>query len=191
MKPEDVLGFTWRAATMPWRLGIGTAHKAARSGEHATRSLAASGERTAARLLETVLDAVLSDQVLDRVLARIEQSGVAQHVAQHLLESGVVEQIADRLLSGPEFPRMLRAAFRSELPDELVAQLLTSEAVWMLVNEVVQSPSVTDAITHQGMGFVEQVGSKARDRSREADARLQRLAQRLGRRRHPTAEGAT
>jgi len=70
-----------------------------------------------------------------------------------------------------------------------VAQMLTSEAIWVLVAEIAASPSVTDAITHQGVGFAEQVGAKARDRSRSADTRLQDLVQRIGRRRAPVEPG--
>jgi hypothetical protein len=42
---------------------------------------------------------------------------------------------------------------------------------------------VTEAIAHQGTGFVEEVAGKARDRSRDADAWVQRAARRFSRRR--------
>ena len=42
---------------------------------------------------------------------------------------------------------------------------------------------MTEAIAHQGTGFLEQVAAKTRDRSRKADSRVQRLAGRVGRRR--------
>lgn len=177
----------WRFTTAPWRLGVGVSRSAIGSGERAGRALARSGERTLLQLLDRLLSTLIDEGVLDRVLVRIEEAGVVEHTAQHVLESGVVEQLTERLLSGPELRRMVRSAFRSELPDELVAQLLASEAVWVLVDELVSSPTVTEAITHQGAGFVEQVGATTRDRSREADARLQRLAERLVRRHRPSA----
>ncbi len=108
---------------------------------------------------------------------------MTQRIAEHMLEDGIAEQVADRVLSGPELERILTAAFQSTLPEELIAQVLESEAVWILVDEIARSPSVTEAIAHQGTGFLDQVAEKARDRSRDADVRVQRLAQRLRRRR--------
>jgi hypothetical protein len=184
--PGDVSGFAWRVATLPWAVGADVRRDAIDLGERAGRELASSGERAMLRLLDAVLSAEIAEEVLDRALTRVEEAGVAQRIVQRALEDGVVEQIADRLLTGPELSRIVRSAFRSELPDELVAQLLASEAIWILVDEVASSPAVTEAITHQGTGFAEQVGAKARGRSRQADAKLQRLAGRLGRKRHPS-----
>jgi hypothetical protein len=190
MSPDDLLGSAWRLTTAPLRLGVDLGRDAIDTGERVGRALTDSRERLPSRLIDAVINALVGEQVLDRVLARIEERDVAQHVAQRVLETGMVEQVVERLLSGPEVRRMLSSAFDSGLPDDVVAQLLASEAVWVLVDEIASSPAVTEAITHQGVGFAEQVGAKARDRSREADARLQRLAGRLGRRRHASTPGA-
>jgi hypothetical protein len=48
-----------------------------------------------------------------------------------------------------------------------------------------QSPAVTEAITQQGAGFADQVAGEMRKRSRDVDARLERGARRLFRRRRP------
>ena len=107
----------------------------------------------------------------------------ADAVITRMLDDGIAEQIAERVLRGPELERIIEAAFRSSLPDELITQLLESEAVWVLVDEIARSPSVTEAIAHQGTGFLDQVTERARDRSRHADAHVQRIAERLRRRR--------
>lgn len=148
----------------------------------ARTTIASEAERVLFALLDAVVTRVMSEQVIDRVFERAEAAGVAQRVADRILEDGIAEQIAERALSGPELERMLAAAFKSALPEELIAQLLASEAVWMLVDEIARSPSVTEAIAHQGTGFLDQVAAKARDRSRSADVRVQRLAERLSRR---------
>ena len=54
--------------------------------------------------------------------------------------------------------------------------LLKTDGLWRLVDEVARSPSVVEAIAHQGTGFAEQVGGRARSRSRRADAWVERVA---------------
>jgi uncharacterized membrane-anchored protein YjiN (DUF445 family) len=124
---------------------------------------------------------LLVDEVVDRMLARVEEAGVAQRVAERLLEDGVLEQIVERVLTGPELERMLASAFRGPLVEQTIAQLLESQAVWILVDEIARSPSVTEAIAHQGSGFLDQVTERARERSRSADSGVQRVADRLRR----------
>ncbi len=130
-------------------------------------------------VLDLVLERVLSDAVVDRALAQLERSGVAQRIVDRLLDDGTVEQIAQRVLAGPEVERVLVAALEGPLVEEAVSQLLENQAVWVLVDEIARSPSVTEAIAHQGTGFVDQVAERARDRSRHADALLERVARRL------------
>jgi len=107
----------------------------------------------AGRLALDTLDAVLAGDALDRVLERIETAGVAQRIAERILEDGVAEQI--------------------------VALLLESEELWVLVDEIARSPSVTEAITHQSAGFVDQITDTVRERSREADTWVQSAARRF------------
>ena len=178
-----------RLATAPLRLGLEVSQEARDAALQAQRALVTTGEQASLGLLDAIVSRMMDEQVIDRVLERAEATGVAQRVVVRMLEDGMIEQIADRVLAGPELERMLAAAFRSALPEELITQLLVSEAVWILVDEIARSPSVTEAIAHQGTGFLEQVAAKARDRSRQADARLQRLAERLSR--HRPADSAT
>src|SRR2546430_2632987 len=60
--------------------------------------------------------------------------------------------------------------------------LLRNEALWVLVEEIAQSPVVTAAIGQQGVGFANQVAGVVRQRSGAADDRLERLVRRLARR---------
>jgi hypothetical protein len=52
----------------------------------------------------------------------------------------------------------------------------------VLVEEIAESPAVTDAITQQGFGFADEVAGGMRARSRNADAWLERAARRALRR---------
>jgi hypothetical protein len=82
----------------------------------------------------------------------------------------------------PAARRLVAHVIDSGVVDEAVARLLESEDLWILVDEIARSPAVTDAISHQGMGLADQVAGVVRDRSRTADARLERVARRLLRR---------
>ena len=132
--------------------------------------------------IDAVLARLLADDIVDRALDRIERAGVAQRIAERMLDDGIAEQVAERALGGPEAERLLAATLRGPLVEETVAELLESQALWMLVDEIARSQSVTEAIAHQGGGFLDEVAVRARDRSRDADARVQRIADRLRRR---------
>jgi hypothetical protein len=151
-------------------------------------------------VVDVLIERLLTEDVVDRAIARVEETGVAQRVAERLLEDGIFEQIARRALAGPEFERLLAETLRGPLVEEAVTKLLENQAVWVLVDEIARSPSVTEAIAHQGTGFMDQVAGRARDRSRNADALIERLAGGLKRRRRggdaglegepPASEGA-
>jgi len=76
-----------------------------------------------------------------------------------------------------------------QVVEEIIARLPQGEALWGLVDEVAVSPAVTDAIRQQGVGFADQVAEDLRDRSQVVDARLERAARRLFRRRSPEGGG--
>ena len=180
---DSLLLSATRLATAPIRLAAEFGQDAIDAGREAQRAIAVAGEEAFLGLVDAIVVRIVSEDVIDRVIARVEAAGVAQRVVDRMLQDGLIEQIAERVLSGPELERIVASAFQSALPDEVIAQLLASEAVWVLVDEIARSPSVTEAIAHQGTGFLEQVASKTRDRSRKADSRVQRLAERVGRRR--------
>lgn len=183
MNPAQVLFRTAaRVASVPLGLAVAAGRVGLELEEQARGAISRRAEQAFYEALDAVVTRLMEDRVIDRVLERAEAAGVAQHVADRILEDGIAEQIAQRAFSGPELERILAAAFKTALPEELVSELLASEAVWVLVDEIARSPSVTEAIAHQGTGFLDEVASKARDRSRKADARVLKLAERLRRR---------
>ena len=80
-----------------------------------------------------------------------------------------------------------RQVIESRLLDQVVARLLESEELWLLVDEIAQSPAVTEAITQQSLGFADEVADEVNVRTRRADAVAERVARRLLRR-HPRVE---
>ncbi len=166
-------------ASIPLRIGQTLAETGVEAERRVRGTIMSVGERALLSFLDSVAAGIVAERVIDQVLARAESAGVAQHVADRVLEDGVAEQIVERVLAGPELEHMLSVAFQSALPDEVVEQLLASEAIWILVDEVARSPAVTEAISHQGAGFVDMVASEARERSRRGDALVQRIANRL------------
>ena len=79
--------------------------------------------------------------------------------------------------------RTVGQVIESRLLDQVVARLLESEELWLLVDEVAQSPAVTEAITQQSLGFADEVADEVNQRTRRADAVTERVARRLLRRR--------
>ena len=58
-------------------------------------------------------------------------------------------------------------------------RLLASPQLWKVVDEVARSPAVAEAVARQGFGFADQVAGEVRDRSRSADAVVERTTRRL------------
>ena len=178
-------------AVSPMRGAAALVQGGAAAERRARAALTGSGERVALGAVDALLDRLLAGDALDRVLEHVETTRLVQRVSERMLQDGIAEQVAEQAIAGPELERVIARALESRLPEAVVAHLLEGQALWILVDEIARSPSVTEAITHQGTGFVEQVAGVARDRSRDADAWVERVAQRvaLRRRRGATHEG--
>jgi hypothetical protein len=128
------------------------------------RPLGGIGGRAAAATFRPFTDAAAVE--LEVLLAAALESAHVQRGLRGAFESdGGKQLVAD--------------FFDSGLFDEFVDRLLASAALWRLVDEIVDSPAVTAAVTQQGLGFADQVGEEVRRRTRRADAWLERLAHRL------------
>ncbi|HEU4658715.1 MAG TPA: hypothetical protein VFR97_14390 [Capillimicrobium sp.] len=173
------------------------------------------GSPAAERAVRTLADGPLPDLAV-RALVR---HGIAGRVAEELLAEGVAAQLAERLLAGPELDavvcavvddprthrllvrllesegmdRLVAEVLESRLADAAVTRLLAGDELWRVVGAVVGSETVTGAITRQGAGLADQVAGELGERSRRADARLERAVGRLLHRRRdgarPTAAG--
>lgn len=146
---------------------------AAQAGERVVRSAAA--EQALRVALDGPLARLLADPATGRLLDRA-------------LDSPRTAELADRLLASAGMERLVAQAVDSRLMETGVARLLESESLWLAVEQIARSPAVTEAIAHQGAGFADQVAGEVGERTRRADARLERTARRLLRRRPPPAD---
>jgi hypothetical protein len=122
--------------------------------------------RAAEDLLVAAISRILSGPELERIVAAV-------------LESPGIGRVTDQVLESEGAERLVARVIESRLMDEAVARLLVSDDLWLMVDEIARSPAVTEAIGHQSIGFAEQVAGVVRDRSRNADTRLEQFARRL------------
>jgi hypothetical protein len=115
---------------------------------------------------------------VDRLLA----GGELERMLNGTLNDARIQAVLQRVLASDGAKELVDGFFDSGLFDHLIERLLASDALWRLVDEVAQSPSVLAALSQQSLGFAGQVGQAARDRSRKADDRFERVANRV---RHP------
>ena len=142
-------------------------------------------------IAEHLANRLLEGPELERIVGLALESSGAERLLSEALDSPGAERLVALTLESPGVERMVLRAVESRVVDEAIGlvvedaaeRLRSSPAMWTLVDEIVQSPMVTDAITAQSMGFADQVGEEIRDRSRHVDATLERAAWRLLRRR--------
>jgi hypothetical protein len=110
---------------------------------------------------------------------RILEDPEFERIAARVSESPTVERLVTRIAESPAIERTVGQVMDSRLLDQVVARLLESEELWLLVDEIAQSPAVTEAIAQQGLGFANEVADQVNQRTRRADAITERIARRL------------
>lgn len=152
--------------------------------------LARAPERLARRTIATavsdtardLLDRTLSGPLVEAIARDIARHAVIQRAAGELFADPDLERFAVATLDSAGTERLVAEVIESRLLDAAVQRLLESDELWLLVDEIAHSPSVTDAIGQQSLGFADQIAGTVRERSVTADARLERTARRLLRR---------
>jgi hypothetical protein len=138
-------------------------------------------------LVETVSRDIVRYSVIERAAHPLVEAGLAEEIAARILEGPELERVVDRVLDSPATDRLIARVIDSRAVDEAVVRLLEREDLWILVEQIARSPAVTEAISHQGVGFADQVAGVVRGRSQSADDRVERVARRLLRRGRATA----
>jgi uncharacterized RDD family membrane protein YckC len=119
--------------------------------------------------------------VLDRP-SRALTSAVAERVAEILIEEGVIERIVERALDDPGTERAAIAVLDSELLDEIVTRLLASDEIQQIIERIATAPEVRAAITHQGVGMVDDLRRELGKAARRGDAIVEAPFRALARR---------
>jgi hypothetical protein len=114
--------------------------------------IAGLGTRAAARAVRPFADVILDGPQLER-----------------MLDDPQVQDALRRALAGDGGKKVVDILVESGLIDEFLERLLTRPALWKLVDEVVASPAVTAAVTQQSLGFADLIGAELRLRARRAD----------------------
>jgi hypothetical protein len=160
-------------------------------------------ERVAERLLvdgiaEQVAARLLAGPELERIVERATESEALQAAIAGALETPGAERVLATALDSPGVSRMVSRIVESRVVEEAVSRVVDevlerlprTDGMWVLVDEIATSPAVMDAISHQGATFADEVAGGVRDHSRSADAKLERAARRLLRRRPRPEPGA-
>src|SRR3954466_2479460 len=116
--------------------------------------IAGFGTRAAARAVRPFADVILDGPEIER-----------------LLDDPQVLDALRRALAGDRGKKVADIIIESGLVDELLEQLLTRPALWHLVDELVASPAVTAAITQQSLGFADPIGAEVGSRPRRGGGR--------------------
>jgi hypothetical protein len=130
------------------------------------RRAASAGADRAADAVVVLLERALASPQAERAVRALIEGPLIDVAVRSAVEAQLVEHVAAELARTGEI-------------DRLVAGALRSEERWLVVEEIARSPTVTAAISRQGLGFADQVADEIGVRSRRADARLERVARRL------------
>ena len=136
----------------------------------------------ASPLVEGLGKAIAQHDVVERLVRPMAESGAVEQIVVDALESPVTDRVAERVFESPAAEQLAARAIESELMDQIVARLLESDDIWLLVDTIARSPSVTEAISRQGMGLADQFAGVVRERSNRADDRIETGLRRLLRR---------
>lgn len=172
-----LIGIPGRAAATTIRPLTGIMGRAAAAGVVVER-------RAVDRLLESselerTLNATVDSLRVQASLERALQSDNVKRLVDRLFDSGLLDQVIARMFDSGLLDRVIDRMFESGAIDRLLERLLADDALWQMIDEIAASPSVTAAISQQGLGFADQVGYEVRARSRKADDWVERAARRL------------
>ena len=128
---------------------------------------------------ERLVARALDSPGMERIFLRAVESPGVERLVGEVMQAPGTERVVDRVVDSAAVERAVDRVIEGRLLDRVVERLLESEELWVLVDEIARSPAVTQAITQQSLGFADQVAGSVRERSRDVDGRLERIARRM------------
>jgi uncharacterized RDD family membrane protein YckC len=133
--------------------------------------------RVAARASRGPLEAAADEHLvpeLSRLIDRALAQSLPEELVHSLVEHRVLERMAAELAETGALDRAVENALASPHTQELTDRIVNSEEMRSAIREIVASPEVREAVTHQTLGFVDELAGAIRARARRLDDRLDR-----------------
>ena len=137
------------------------------------------GTRELKRLGDQLNESGLPDEIIDRLLS----SGAFDRIVTVVINHPATEALVINVVDEPALERLVSRVMESRLVDGITAQLLASEEMQLILDYVTRSPELRAALAHQTAGMAEDVAVGVRARTFNADAAAERFARRLLKRR--------
>jgi hypothetical protein len=138
-----------------------------------------SGARELKRLGDQLSESGLPDEVINRLLS----SGAFDRIITVVINHPATEALVINVVDEPALERLVSRVMESRLVDGITAQLLASDEMQLILDYITRSPELRAALAHQTAGMAEDVAVGVRSRTYNADAAAERFARRLLRRR--------
>jgi uncharacterized RDD family membrane protein YckC len=123
-----------------------------------------------------------AETAVEEALVSAAESPAVERALVRILEGPQFEEAMAQALGQPAVERALARALDSEQFDHLWARLLASDEAQRLVERIAEAPEVRAAVTAQGVGLIEDLGSQLRRVARRLDDGLERVARAIFRR---------
>ncbi len=130
-----------------------------------------------------------------RIGSEVSQSGVVEEVVDRLLDAGVIDRVVsvilnhpatvrmvDGVLDDPAVDRLLTRILDSSMVEDLTTRILDSEEMRMVLEHVTRSPELRAALAEQTAGLATDMAVSVRSRTFVADDVAERVARGLFRR---------
>ena len=124
-------------------------------------------------LPEALADSIVKHDVAERVAARMLEAA-----DQGELELEATERLAQRIVSSPSFQRILLEALESQFTPEVAERLLRNPETERIVESLVSSSAVRNALAAQTTSFAGEMAEELRSRTIPLDDAVERVVRR-------------
>jgi hypothetical protein len=154
-----------------------------RDGREVAARSRAQAKALGAELISRFADQLVRSGLADEVVDRLMTTGAIDRAVTVVINHPATEALIVAVLEDPGVERLVGRALDSRMVVELTGRLLESEEMQLVLSHVMSSPELRAALGQQTAGLAGDVADGVRSRTVVADARAERLARSLLRRR--------